>query len=102
LGRGKVAETSSAKRPALGRERRSGSRTKLKGGGGEGAALRHAAHGQDDPAVGEEGGADERVAAEGAESGLDGAVRKRSEGGDEVDEGHPRAAGVGSASAQPK
>jgi hypothetical protein len=33
----------------------------VEGGGGEGAALRHAAHGQDDRAVGEEDGAAEEV-----------------------------------------
>jgi hypothetical protein len=38
-------------------------------------------------------GVDERVAAEVAKGGLDGAVQKRTECGDKVDEGHPYAAG---------
>jgi hypothetical protein len=76
--------------------------------GAEGAALRHAAQGQDDLAVRKEDGAaeeveegaDERVAAEEVKDGLDGAVQERIEGGDEVDEGHPRAAGEGFAQPQ--
>jgi hypothetical protein len=52
--------------------------------------------GEEDGAAEEvEEGADERVAAEVAAGGLDGAVQKRIEGAHEVHEGHSRAAGEG-------